>query len=129
MPALKWPIVWALKELSQNKFMINLKKLQKEVMRNKIEKGFNLSDTALEFCRAHEELSEAFSKFNKGEKGVAEEFADVTIFLLGMCETMGFDLEKELIRKIKINKNRKYKKSKSPDGKDIFLRIRTRKDP
>ncbi|HBA45716.1 hypothetical protein A2W67_01400 [Candidatus Nomurabacteria bacterium RIFCSPLOWO2_02_40_28] len=109
--------------------MINLKKLQKEVMRNKIEKGFNLSDTALEFCRAHEELSEAFSKFNKGEKGVAEEFADVTIFLLGMCETMGFDLEKELIRKIKINKNRKYKKSKSPDGKDIFLRIRTRKDP
>jgi len=129
LPALKWPIVWALKELSQNKFMINLKKLQKEVMRNKIEKGFNLSDTALEFCRAHEELSEAFSKFNKGEKGVAEEFADVTIFLLGMCETMGFDLEKELIRKIKINKNRKYKKSKSPDGKDIFLRIRTRKDP
>ena len=109
--------------------MINLKKLQKEVMRNKIEKGFNLSDTALEFCRAHEELSEAFSKFNKGEKGVAEEFADVTIFLLGMCETMGFDLEKELIRKIKINKNRKYKKSKSPDGKDIFLRIKTRKDP
>ena len=109
--------------------MINLKKLQKEVMRNKIEKGFNTTDVALEFCRAHEELSEAFSKFNKGEKGVAEEFADVTIFLLGMCETMGFDLEKELIRKIKINKNRKYKKSKSPDGKDIFLRIRTRKDP
>ena len=109
--------------------MADLKKLQKEVMRNKIEKGFNLTDTALEFCRAHEELSEAFSKFNKGQGGVAEEFADVMIFILGMCETMGFDLEKELIKKIKINKNRKYKKSKSPDGKDVFIRVRTKIDP
>ena len=109
--------------------MIDLKELQKEVVRNKLEKGFNSSDTALEFCRAHEELSEAFSKYNKGQKGVAEEFADVTIFLLGMCEQMGFDLEKELARKIEINKKRKYKKEKSPDGKDIFLRIKTPEDP
>lgn len=109
--------------------MVDLKKLQKEIMQNKIEKGFNTTDVALEFCRAHEELSEAFSKFNKNQDGVAEEFADVAIFLLGMCEILGFDLEKELIRKIKINKNRKYKKAKSPDGKDIFIRIKTEKDP
>ena len=109
--------------------MIDLKKLQKEVMRNKIEKGFNTTDVALEFCRAFEELSEAFSKHNKNQAGVAEEFADVTIFILGMCEKLGFDLEKELIRKIKINKNRKYKKEKSPEGKDIFIRIKTPKDP
>jgi NTP pyrophosphatase (non-canonical NTP hydrolase) len=109
--------------------MIDLKELQKEVMRNKVEKGFNLTDTALEFCRAHEELSEAFSKYNKNQPGVAEEFADVLIFILGMCENMGFDLEKELVRKIKINKNRKYKKEKSPEGKDVFIRIKTPEDP
>ena len=110
--------------------MIDLKKLQKEVMRNKLEKGFNTDNVALEFCRAYEELSEAFCKFNRGQQeSVAEEFADVMIFILGMCEAMGFDLEKELVRKIKINKNRKYKKVKSPDGKDVFLRIRTEKDP
>lgn len=109
--------------------MIDLKELQKEVMRNKVEKGFNLNDTALEFCRAHEELSEAFRKFNLGQHGVAEEFADVTIFVLGMCESMGFNLEKELVRKIAINKKRKYKKEKSPDGKDVFIRIRTPEDP
>lgn len=109
--------------------MVDLKELQKEVIRNKKEKGFNMTDTALEFCRAHEELSEAFSKYNKGESGVAEEFADVMIFILGMCETMGFDLEKELIRKIEKNKKRKYKKAKSPDGKDIFIRIKTAEDP
>ncbi len=109
--------------------MIDLKVLQAEVMRNKLEKGFNTSDIAFEFCRAHEELSEAFSKYSKNQPGVAEEFADVAIFLLGMCETLGYDLEKELVRKIEINKNRKYKKEKSPDGKDIFIRMRTPLDP
>lgn len=109
--------------------MIDLKELQKEVMRNKIEKGFNTTDVALEFCRAHEELSEAFSKFNKNQEGVAEEFADVAIFLLGMCEILGYDLEHELTRKIEINKNRKYIKIKSPDGKDTFIREKTDIDP
>ncbi|MCE9517470.1 hypothetical protein K8Q96_00515 [Candidatus Nomurabacteria bacterium] len=109
--------------------MIDLKELQKEVARNKIEKGFNTTDIALDFCRAHEELSEAFSKFNKNQDGVAEEFADVAIFLLGMCEQLGYDLEYEIVRKIEINKNRKYIKSQSPDGKDIFIRVKTDIDP
>lgn len=109
--------------------MIDLKELQKEVIRNKIEKGFNTTNMALEFCRAHEELSEAFSKYNKNQDGVAEEFADVAIFLLGMCEQLGYDLGSEIVRKIEINKNRKYIKSKSPDGKDIFIRTKTDIDP
>ena len=109
--------------------MIDLKELQKEVIRNKIEKGFNTSDMSLEFCRAHEELSEAFSKWNKNHDGVAEEFADVAIFLLGLCEQLGYDLETELLRKIEINKKRKYIKTKSPDGKDVFIRVKTDIDP
>lgn len=109
--------------------MVDLNKLQKEIMQNKIDKGFNTTDVALEFCRAHEELSEAFSKFSKSEDGVAEEFADVAIFLLGMSEILGYDLEKEIIKKIEINKNRKYQKTKSPDGKDIFIRVKTTIDP
>ncbi len=110
--------------------MVDLKKLQEEVMRNKLEKGFNTTDVAVEFCRAYEELSEAYNKHAKGDaKGTAEEFADVMVFLLGMSEILGFDLEKEIIRKIEINKNRKYTKMKSPDGKDIFIRTRTPEDP
>lgn len=109
--------------------MVDLKELQKEVMRNKIEKGFNTTDVALEFCRAHEELSEAFSKFNKNQDGVAEEIADVAIFLLGMAEILGYDLEKELVTKIETNKNRKYTKSLSPDGKTVFIRVKTDIDP
>jgi len=109
--------------------MIDLKELQKEVMRNKLEKGFNTTDIALEFFAVPLELSEAFHKYNKREEGVAEEIADVAIFLLGVSGIIGFDLEKELVRKIEINKHRKYKKKKSPDGKDVFIRIKTRKDP
>ncbi|MCX6753980.1 MAG: hypothetical protein NTV03_02925 [Candidatus Nomurabacteria bacterium] len=109
--------------------MVDLKELQKEVMRNKIEHGFNTTDVALEFCRAYEEMSEAFSKFNKNQKGVAEEFADVAVFLLGMCEILGYDLEKELVEKIEKNKHRKYIETKSPDGKIIHIRVKTDIDP
>ena len=108
--------------------MIDLKALQKEVMRNKLEKGFN-TDITHDFCRAYEELSEAFSKFNKNQPGVAEEFADVMIFLLGMSEKLGFDLGKEVVAKVEKNKNRKYRKEKSPEGVDIFIRIKTPEDP
>ena len=109
--------------------MVDLKELQKEVMRNKLEKGFNTTDVALEFCRAHEELRESVSEYNKKHDGRAEELAKDAVFLLGMCEILGYDLEKELVRKIEINKNRKYKKAKSPDGKDIFIREKTDIDP
>lgn len=108
---------------------VDLKKLQEEVMRNKVEKGFNTTDVSMEFCRAYEELAEAYNKFSKGKPGVAEEFADVAIFLLGMSEILGFDLEKELVAKIEKNKNRKYVRIKSPDGKDVFVRERTEEDP
>ena len=108
--------------------MIDLKKLQKEVMRNRKEKGFS-NDVTYDFCRVYEELSEAFSKYDRNQPGVAEELADVMIFLLGISHNLGFDLEKEIVRKIKINKNRKYRKEKTPDGKDIFVRVKTDEDP
>ena len=107
---------------------VDFKKLQKEVMRNRKEKGFS-NDIPRDFCRAYEELSEAFSKYNRGQNGVAEEFADVIIFLLGMSHNLGFDLEKELVAKIEKNKKRKYRKEKSPDGQDIFIRVKTVEDP
>lgn len=109
--------------------MIDLKELQKQVMQNKIEKGFNTTDVFREFCRAYEELSEAFSKYDKGQAGVAEEIADVTIYLLGLCEILGFDLEKEVVTKIAKNKKRQYKKEKRPDGTEVLMRVKTDEDP
>ena len=107
---------------------IDLKKLQKKIIANRKEKGFS-NDVIQDVCRTYQELSEAFSKYDRGQDGVAEEFADVIIFLLGMSYNLGFDLEKELVTKIEKNKKRQYKKVKSIDGKDIFLRIKTPEDP
>ncbi len=109
--------------------MVDLKKLQKDIIRNKVRKGFDTTNIAFDFCRAHEELSESFKKHTRGEDGVAEELADVAIFLLGICETFGFDLEKEIVRKVEINKNRVYKKKKLSNGEKVLLRVRTQEDP
>ncbi len=46
-----------------------------------------------------------------------------------MSHNLGFNLEKELVAKIEKNKKRKYRKEKSPNGKDIFIRIKTPEDP
>jgi NTP pyrophosphatase (non-canonical NTP hydrolase) len=109
--------------------MVDLKELQQEILANRKEKGFPLSDVTYDFCRAYEELSEAFSKYDRNQPGVAEELADVMIFLMGIANSLNFDLEKELLRKIEVNKKRQYKKEKSPEGKDIFIRIKTDEDP
>ena len=100
--------------------MIDLKELQKEIMRNKIEKGFNVTDVALEFCRAHEELSEAFSKFSRSHPVLPRNSPMWRFFYSGCRKFSVLTFEKELVRKIEINKNRKYKKKNLPTAK-IFL--------
>lgn len=103
---------------------VDLSKLQKVVYQNKLDKGFNTTNIAQEFCRAHEELSEAFKKHHRKQDGVAEELADVAIFLLGMAEILDFDLEKEILEKIEINKNREYK-----EVNGAMVRVKTDEDP
>jgi len=88
--------------------MIDLKKFQKEVYQNKIDKGFNVTDIFLEFCYTQKELSEAFEAYNKKLPDLGEELADVMIYLLGMAEILDIDLEKEITKKHEKNKARKY---------------------
>jgi NTP pyrophosphatase (non-canonical NTP hydrolase) len=89
--------------------MIDLKALQKEIFKNKVDKGFNTSDVPKEFAFIHEEVSEAFRAYRKKLPDLGEEIADVTIYLLGLSEMIGIDLEAELLKKIEKNKNREYK--------------------
>jgi len=88
--------------------MLDLQKLQKDIYANKIEKGFNVTDMALEFSLTHEELSEAFHAYRKKLPDVWEELADVMIYLFGMAEILGIDMETELLQKIEKNKKREY---------------------
>lgn len=84
--------------------------LQKEVYQNKVNHGFNITDVNMEFCLTYGELGEAYQAWLKKHDNVGEEIADVVIFLMGLSEILGIDLQKEIENKIEINKKRLYKK-------------------
>jgi NTP pyrophosphatase (non-canonical NTP hydrolase) len=90
--------------------MIDLKKLQKEIYRNKIKKGFNTKDVNFEFGLTYGELAEAFHAYRKKLPDLGEELADVVIYLLGLAAILKIDLEKEILKKVEKNKKREYKK-------------------
>ncbi len=92
------------------KNMVSLKKLQKQIYQNKIEKGFNTTDVYKEFCLIQEEVSESFRAYHRKEYTVGEELADVVIYVLGLAEILNINLEKEIVNKIKKNKKRIYKR-------------------
>lgn len=89
---------------------MSLQELQKEIYENKKRHGFNTTDLKEEFCHLYGEVAEAFEAYYKNEpkEDFAEELADVAIFLLGIAEISGVDLEQEIIKKVKKNKTRKY---------------------
>jgi len=89
--------------------MIDLPKLQREIYDHKVAKGFNVTNIEQEFCLIHEETSEAYRAYRKKLPDVGEELADVAIYLLGLAQILGLDLEKEILNKMEINKNRVYK--------------------
>ena len=89
--------------------MIDLKQLQKEIYQNKVNKGFNLTDINMEFCLTYGELGEAYMAWLKKKEDLGEELADVAIYLMGISEILGIDLEKEIVHKIEKNAKRVYK--------------------
>ena len=88
--------------------MIDLPQLQKQIYQNKIDKGFNTTDIFKEFCLLYGEVSEACDAYNKKNDNIGEELADIAIYLLGLSEILGLNLEDEIIRKVAINKERTY---------------------
>ena len=87
---------------------MDIRVIQKVIYQNKVEKGFNTTDINKEFCLLYGEVSEAYEAWRKHESNIGEELADVAIYLLGLSEILGIDLEKEIESKIEVNKNRKY---------------------
>lgn len=98
---------------------MNLKEAQKEIYKNKVEKGFNITDVNKEFCLLYGEVGEAYDAYRKKKEDLGEELADVAIYLLGLSEILGIDLESEIEHKIIKNKNRVYKRI---DGVNIKVK-------
>jgi NTP pyrophosphatase (non-canonical NTP hydrolase) len=87
----------------------NLQTIQKQIYENKLEKGFNVSNIELEFCLTQGELAEAYDAYRKKLPTIGEELADVAIYLYGLAEILGYDLNKEIEKKVKKNRARAYK--------------------
>ena len=88
---------------------MNMKEIQKEIWQNKQNKGFNTTDVNKEFCLLYGEVAEAFDAYRKKKEDLNEELADIAIYLLGLSEMLGFDLEEEIMRKVSKNEKRVYK--------------------
>ena len=77
---------------------------------NKIAKGFNTTDVPLEFCLLQGEIAEAFEAWRTGREDVGEELADVAIYLLGLAEMTGVDLQDQVEAKMAKNATRTYRR-------------------
>ena len=89
---------------------MEIRDLQKRAFQNKLNHGFNTTNVELEFCLLEGEVSEAFMAYKKKHDNLGEELADVMIYLLGLSEIVGVDLQKEVEEKMKINEAREYVK-------------------
>ena len=87
---------------------MTIKEMQKAIFQNKLEKGFNVTDVNKEFCFLYGEVGEAFEAWNKKHADLGQELADIAIYLMGLSEMLGVDLEKEIENKMKINQDRNY---------------------
>ena len=88
---------------------MELRKIQKDVWQNKVNKGFNTTDVNKEFCLLYGEVSEAYDAWRKKKDDLNEELADIAIYLIGLSEMLGFDLATEIEKKVLKNEKRIYK--------------------
>jgi hypothetical protein len=88
---------------------VEIRVAQKLAWANKVEKGFNTTDVPLEFCLLNSEVAEAFDAWRRGREDVGEELADIAIFLVGLAEMIGTDLQEAVEAKIAVNASRAYR--------------------
>jgi NTP pyrophosphatase (non-canonical NTP hydrolase) len=79
---------------------VDIRSGQMRAWDNKIAKGFNTTDVPLEFCLLQGEVAEAFDSWRRGRADVGNELADAAIFLFGIAQMTGVDLEQEIEAKI-----------------------------
>lgn len=87
---------------------MDIRLAQKQAWQNKLAKGFNTTDVPLEFCLLNSEVAEAFDAWRRDRPGVAEELADIAIFLFGLAEMVGADLQEAVEAKLTVNAARVY---------------------
>jgi NTP pyrophosphatase (non-canonical NTP hydrolase) len=93
--------------------------VQQLAWQNKIAKGFNTSDVALEFGLLTAEVGEAFTAWRKRQADLGEELADVLIYVACLAEMTGVDLASEVSAKLAKNAARRYER----DSRGVLQRV------
>ena len=96
-------------EAGDEREMLGIRVAQGLAWGNKVNKGFNTTDVPLEFCLLQGELAEAFDAWRQGVPEVGKELADVAIYLLGLAEMLGVDLQDAVEAKLAENAARTYR--------------------
>lgn len=89
---------------------MDIRSAQARAWANKVAKGFNTTEVPLEFCLLQGEIAEAFEAWRTGREDVGEELADVAIYLLGLAEMTGVDLQDQVEAKMAKNATRTYRR-------------------
>ncbi|MEU5212378.1 MazG-like family protein [Streptomyces sp. NPDC020742] len=82
---------------------MDLSSLQRLVWENKVRKGYNTTDTPLEFCMLQENVATSFTAWRKQEELLGEELADVVLYATSIAEMTGLDLQHEVKKKVDKN--------------------------
>ncbi len=93
--------------------------VQRQAWANKLAKGFNTTDVALEFGLLTAEVGEAFTAWRKRQSDLGEELADVLIYVTCLAEMTGVDLAAEVDRKLAVNAARQYRR----DDRGVLQRV------
>ena len=96
---------------------LSLKQLEDLVMQLAKDKGFGVKLSEInvleKIALVHSEISEALEAYRhkrmKGQDGFGEELADAIIRIFHLAGACRIDLEKEILKKLKHNKNREWK--------------------
>lgn len=89
---------------------MDIRSVQALAWENKLAKGFNTTDVSLEFCLLNGEIAEAFDAWRKDRPDLAEELADAAIFLVGLAQMVGADLQEAVEAKLAKNAARAHER-------------------
>ncbi|MCK4553749.1 hypothetical protein KAU19_02205 [Candidatus Parcubacteria bacterium] len=101
-----------------------IKQLTEIILKQAEEKGFGTKleeiNTLEKIALIHSEISEAMEAYRHknidGRDGFAEELADAIIRIFHLAGVYKIDLQKEILNKIKINKDREWDWNKINEG-------------
>lgn len=90
--------------------MTGLREVQDQAWLNKIAQGFNTIDVHADIDRTRAELDEFQRAVDHGDSldDQVEELADVVIFVAGLAQMIGADLQLAVAKKLQVNAGRRY---------------------